>query len=289
MFVSQSHIHSRSTMIKWTCFGVLLGLCVQLQTAQAREFRIYTSIALKPSGSEQNGKMTEAKVIGRSLTFFHAGRFYDYTDEAGDLVIFEPALKQFTIINGDRMKATVVKFPELIQFLRVAETKTKRQLNKLKERSDERSQKTARFLQFQLAPEYNTKYNPVKKELQLNSSQISYRVKCVQPKYKELADAYLNYTDWTARMNYILYPGSSLPQSRLKMNQHLREKKLFPVSVELQSHVRNPFQLKATHNVRWELDRTDRTRINDWERLRHNEQLKYISFQDYRRALLAAQ
>lgn len=267
---------------------LLTIICIApVSNLRAEEFRIYTTISQEPITS--NGpKEKPSKVIGRSLTFFRAGLVYDYMDEVGELVIFEPNLERFTIINSKMMKATVVEFPELNQFLKVAKNDAEQQLDQLANHSSSKAKEAATFLQFQLNPKFRTTLEKKddKLTLTLSSPQINYSAECVSPKFQELVQIYGNYADWTAQMNYILHARSFLPYSRLKLNQELKEKQLFPVAVELESKVGEGFRLRAMHKVRWQLDKSDRTRINDWEKLRRQPELEYMTFREYQRSLL---
>ena len=41
----------------------------------------------------------------------------------------------------------------------------------------------------------------------------------------------MNYADWIIRLNYVLNPGKTLPEQRIKLDTALRQAQLIPVEV----------------------------------------------------------
>lgn len=262
-------------------------------TAQAQDFRIYTRVfddSPATLAQQKNDPQAGPKVIARSLSLFHAGKIYDYMDSVQELVVFEPGHERFTVIHGTRLKATTVEFAQLRQFLRVAETEADKYLEELKQTQSPTSKTEASALAFQLDPNFEQSFDRSKKLLQLSSPQFNYKVRCETPKIPEVVETYLQYADWTSRLNYVLHPKTLLPGPRLAVNKALKKHQQIPTRVELTMNVNGTeTKLRAEHSIRWELDATDRGRIHEWEQLLTSPRVTYVSIHDYQRAFLTAQ
>jgi hypothetical protein len=254
-------------------------------SCDAQDFRIYTCV--QRLSSANNAQTSE--VVARSLTLFHAGKSYDYMDDVGELIVFEPALERFTILHGKLMKVTTVEFAQLKQFLRVAETETQKCLTEMTRINEAKATIERDFLLIQLKPDFDEQWDSNKQELVLKSAPLTYKVKCAEKVQPEFVKAYLSYADWMAQLNSILHPQTLMPGPRIALNAALRKQQKIPVSVELESDVQLGIHLKADHNIRWELDTIDRSRITDWERLILNPQVETISFHNYQRLWMTSQ
>ncbi len=263
----------------------------------AQQFRIYTTVSLKPStgplatadgGSNVQPASAESAVVARSLTFFHAGRVYDYMDEVGELIVFEPVHERFLVLSGTRLQATTVEFAEVNQFLRVVDKEADELEQSLGNRPDPVALQELSLLRFQRNPQFSAAFTPAGRRLSLTSELVEYDCRVAADVPAETVTAYLNWADWMARLNYILHAQAFLPQARIALNQQLRERSLFPLSVELTLRGKNSVSLQAEHSVRWELDMTDRSRITAWDRLLRDPRVQPLSFHEYQRSMLTA-
>ena len=288
---------SRLTRVLITEFLLVFGLVFLCQglfnrEALAQDFRMYTTVKAVSPGTDGVRKGEEPpkdEILSRSLTFFHAGKVYDYLDGIGELIIFEPGNERFTIVHGKLMKATIVEFPMLNQFLRVADKESQAYLQKLELKEDAQSMRERNLIMFQLNPEFELTHDQSKRMLQLQSKPLSYTVRCENNVKPEFVEAYLNYADWTARLNYVLHSQTLLPGPRLELNKVLRNAKSIPLQVTLKSEEILGLHLTADHKIRWKLDASDRGRITDWERLLNSPELEFHSIHEYQKLLLKMQ
>ena len=272
-------------------FTVALLLVVAAQAIfgpvlAAQEFRIYTRVSQEVSGAPKTaGDAKQNAVVTRSLTLFHAGKVYDYIDSVGEVTIFEPGRKRFTILSTTRRMTTQVNFDGLLGKLNIAQKEIKLHVAVPPAKGGP-PLKVAKALTFQLTPDFDTKYAPDGKSLTLNSPFVRYEARCSKTKVPQALTAYLHYADWTCRLNYVLHPKALYPASRLELNEALRKHDVIPTEVRLTIAGDNPLQFKAEHEIHWQLDRKDRSYIGNWETLLKDRSTRHVSFRDYQKAML---
>src|SRR5690606_27746496 len=120
-----------------------------------------------------------------------------------------------------------------------------------------------------------------KDQLVLRGGVMNYDVRTASPPSPDQVEQYLTYADWAARLNFVLHPGSSYPEPRLKLNEALRTKQALPVSVELTTVAEKPVRLSARHTFHWELQGTDKSHIHKWTQLLETKDVRWVSFHDY--------
>jgi hypothetical protein len=98
---------------------------------------------------------------------------------------------------------------------------------------------------------------------------------------------YLEYADWTAKLNYLLHPRALFPAPRISLNRALKTRKLLPLKVELRDNSAGGFHLRAEHQYHWKLTGKDRDDILHWESLRTRGTLRRVKFAEYRRRLVS--
>ncbi len=263
-------------------------------TASAQEFRVYTRVYDRSLSAErlQSGDAPEASpIVSRSITLFHAGKAYDFMPALNEIIIFEPARphRRFTILNTHRNVATSITFDELNAMLNVARAQTKTSLDTLQSGGDTAHERVLAAIAFQLAPQFDERYDPASKRLLLQSAGLTYRATCSPVAAPELAGAYLRYADWMCRLNYVLHPGLLLPEPRLALNASLQRKGMVPVNVELEADFDTRVHLQAQHDFHWELDAKDRALINDWETQLKSRTIERMTIHEYQRAMLVSQ
>lgn len=253
------------------------ALLVAPAECQAQDARAYTTVC--DLRADANG----GTIVARSLTLMHGGKVYDYMQDVGEVVIFEPVHYRFVILN-DRLIATSVSFAELRQILNVARSEAESVIADLRDQPGERSQRAVRALEFQLLPEFEV--DRQNSAIQLIGEQIDYQVITTTAPAPEFSRQYLEYADWAAQLNFALHPHSQFPEVRRCVNEQMRELNELPLTVELHADIDVPLHLRADHRYEWNLQPSDRTLINKWERLLDSEQVEWLSFQDYQRRLL---
>jgi hypothetical protein len=266
---------------KWGCV-VLIFSCGVLapRFGLSQDIHVYTTV------TDEQGP--QPQVVARSLSLFHGGKTYDYIDQVGEVIIFEPAARQFTLLNTRQMKAAHVLCEQLNGQLKVARQTLEASLEDFPRQTDPALWDQ---LQFQLSPKFQEE-RPQEGQLALRSESMRYQVRYVPmntPEMVEKLQAYLNYADWTCRLNYVLHPGRIMPEPRLALNDALRKAQVMPTEVELIADVRDRIHLKAEHTIHLNLDEKDRELIHQWEQLLKSKELKILTFQEYQRAILVGQ
>ena len=260
--------------------------------ATAQEFGVYTKV-FNIAGAKDKAP---PEVIVRSLTLFRSGKAYDTIHSAGEVTVFEPNRRRFVIINGPRRLATEVGFDEITRALKKAETTTREYVVELKRKGDPKSLAAAAPLLGQLNPDFSERFDPGSSTLLLSGRGFRYRVNCTNAPDTTSIDRvafdaarrrYLEYTDWTAKLNYLLHPRALFPAPRVALNRKLKTRKLLPLTVELQDNSNSGFHLRAEHQFHWRLTGKDRDDIRHWQTLRTAKKLKTVKFNEYRRRLVS--
>lgn len=259
---------------------VLAGVTSLMTPVRGQDMSVYTTVS-RDGGGDQKGP-----VIARSLTLFHAGKVYDYMEDLGEVVIFEPVNDRCIILNGNYV-ATRVEHAELQQFLKVAQFESEKFLQELSLKEGREDRATAELLGFQLQPRFTEQYDPTLNRLSLAAEPMRYDVQTARVETLAFVEQYLAYADSAAKLNFVLHPGSAYPAPRLQLNAGLREKGLLPVTVRLTTRRGEKSVLRAEHKFQWELQASDKAHINKWERLLESEDVQWLGFREYQQQLLA--
>ncbi len=250
--------------------------------AVGQEFRVFTRVF----DESAVGASQRPPVVVRSVSLFHANKVYDYVDGVGEVTIFDPVARQFTVIDGSGRRATVLAFDELKRMVSLAEEEAMRRAQSLSGAASSDAEEARELLAFLVQPEFQVRDDPANKVLYLTSPDYGYTVRYSTDVEPAFVESYLRYADWTARLNAVLHPHSLLPAPRLKLNELLRQKRVMPVEISLRVGRANPLKLRAEHQARWSLDRRDRNNIAHWEQLLQSRSLQFVSFPEYQRQLL---
>ncbi|MBT5018964.1 MAG: hypothetical protein HON04_09465 [Planctomicrobium sp.] len=258
------------------CFAAILS--ISPETAFSQTLRVSTSVAdvSRPENIQQ---------LSYSLTLFHGGRVYDYMPDVGEVVIFEPIHNRF-IILGKNFSATEVSFAEINHFLESAQTEAVQYIEELSADPDPMSAAKANAMRFQLSPDFQESYEKSQNLLKLSGTELEYSVEAQPVEAANVVNRYLEYADWAKRLNFVLHRNSSLPQSRIQLNQSLRERKLLPKAVELTMHLNPPVKFRAEHRFADEFQSADRRLISQWERTLQSDQIRWMTFREYQQNLL---
>ncbi len=270
-------MRNSSRIVLFCAFCALF--CFLSQTVAAQDFRVFTRVF------DESSPVGKPRVVSRSVSLFHAKKVYDYIDGVGEVCVFSPVERRFTILDGTGQTATVLTFDELKHMIELAEEQALNRADKLAEKEGETAE-AVQLLKFLVSPDFKIRVDETSHTLYLTSSTYSYTVRYVSNVDREFVNAYLDYADWAARLNAVLHPHSLLPAPRLKLNELLRERGLMPVEISLQVGQQEPLRLRAEHEVRWSFDRGDRSNISHWETLLNSRSLQLISFPAYQRRLL---
>jgi hypothetical protein len=259
--------------------GILVGTgVVSGKTAVAQDFHVDTTVeAITPR---------EVKQMSRSVTLFHAGKTYDFIQDMGELVVFDPAHDQFTLLNTQQRRATQVHIDEINHLLQMGQQALADHVKTLRASGKPEAQEMIDAILFQFHPQFERKIyqsdrGPV---IDLKSNYFHYTVLGATPPTPQHGAAYLNYADWIIRLNYVLSPGKTLPEQRIKLDSELRQAQLIPVEVTFGDPT--ALQVRARHRIYWDLSDRDRELVREWDNFLTRRDLKRVSFQDYQRSLL---
>jgi hypothetical protein len=170
------------------------GACA---SASAQGFRVFTRVSHETSGVDPHtGRPRRPEVIARTLSLFHAGKVYDYIEAVGEVIVFEPANRRFTVLSVPHSIAATVEFDELKNLMKVARHETESYLDRLRETGDPASLQMVAPIEFQLDPRFDEHFDPAAKRLSLASRYVRYEVACAEPPTPEAAETYLRYADW---------------------------------------------------------------------------------------------
>lgn len=260
-------------------FHVLLALTLAMsfsRLSSAQEFVVYTTVEQASDGK------AFGPILSRSHTIVHAGKSYDYMEQIGEVVIWNPNAHKFTILHEGRI-GTKVAFDELKQYVNVGQQETESYAREISLRPDGRD--AAEALMFQLVPAFETTVS--ESGLQLNSPHWTYTVETVTPTASDYSSLYADYADAAARLNFVLHPESFFPAVRESLNNQLRRHGRVPTSVTLSADIGDHIELVAQHQFRWTLGDIDRRQIRKFDRLAESEDVEWIGFREYQKRILS--
>ena len=121
-------------------------------------------------------------------------------------------------------------------------------------------------LEFQVDPQFTEAFDPASGKLRLSSQFVNYEVATATVERAGVVRQYLDWADWTARLNYVLHPQAVTPDARIELNNALREQDRIPTQVDLSVTIDGPLRLRAEHTFVWSLRSFDRDSIAKWEK-----------------------
>jgi hypothetical protein len=245
--------------------------------AAAQDLRVYTTVR------NLTDKRPNPPVLAESLTLFHGGRVYDYMENVGEVVIFEPLESKFTILGPDSV-GTTVTFAEIQQFLNKSRSEAGRVLEEAQ--SDPSSRRLAAALRAQFSPVFKEQVRA--DSIKLTGESLMYDITTAAAPKDTAWETYLDYADWAARLNFVLHPKSLYPDSRLEVNRALRKARRLPVMVELSGRLDDrEIRLRAEHRYGWELQSIDRQFIDQWNTRRDAKDVKWVAIHEYQSLLVS--
>jgi hypothetical protein len=247
-------------------------------TVSAQDFHVDTTV--------EAVTRRETQEMSRSVTLFHAGKTYDFIQDLAELVVFDPSHDRFTLLNTRQPRATQVHVDEINRMLQIGRQALLDHVKTLRASGKPDSPDMIDAILFQFNPQFDESISQTNRGplLDLRSKYFHYQVLGASPPTPAHGEAYLNYADWIIRLNYVLNPGKTLPEQRIKLDAALRRAQLIPVEVTFGDT--NSVQVRARHRIYWDLNERDRELIRQWDGLLMRPDLKRVSFQDYQRSLL---
>ena len=231
--------------------GVVLGP-IGASTASAADFKLENKVF---SGSEK-------QPYSHTTTIFRAGIVYDYLadpenpDEVDEVTVFDFARGRFVLLDM-RLKLKTELSSRLV----------KASTDSLKIRTDLADDPFASFL---LNPAFEQEVvedaaGDGLNELLFNSKWLDYRVIVSAADSPEVAGDYRCFSDWYARLNTYVRPGSLPPFARLIVNEALGKRGELPREVHL---TLKPKQGFAARKVRFHSEHAVTPHLGDGDRRR---------------------
>jgi len=244
----------------WFILIVGLGVSTISSAADFRvENRIYSGDNTEPSS--------------QSCTVFHQGLVYDFLQNPSETIVFDKAAGRFVILDDRRQIRTELSTTELDRFAR-----------QLKDRA---GQGQDPLMQFLAEPVFDERFDQSRRELTLVSKSVTYKAIVASAENAAIATQYREFSDWYARLNAMLIPGSRPPFARLKLNEALARREAVAREVTLTINTVKDGKVQAStvrsdHHLSLELTPDDMERI---QHARHSMTgYKLVSFDKYRQA-----
>lgn len=229
----------------------------------------------------------------RSL--FDDGKVYDYLNGPGEVTIFEPAEKRFTLLHRSKGLACRVSLLEIERHLEQLRREALEAVRQAEEQPTESSLRLARLVRWGWQPTFQEIYDPQLRQLKLKSPYVVYSIRGVpmerfhgasREQAAEATDgvaaALRSYWDWYARLNARLNGGALPPAARLEVNDRLVAYRLVPEEVELQLLFGQPTTVRAAHKTSAGLRPEDHDRLEDTRR--SLSAARIVSLEEYLRA-----
>ena len=157
--------------------------------------------------------------VSQTTTLFKAGRVYDYLSGPPQVAVFDKPRGRFRLLDIGRQVQTEISTEKVLTFSEELQT------NAAKSKSA--------YLRFVAHPTFDTKVDAESGELTLSSQHLTYRAETEKPEADEAAQQYREFSDWYARLNAMMNPGSQPPFARLALNNELAKHGKLPKKVNL--------------------------------------------------------
>jgi hypothetical protein len=209
----------------------------------------------------------------RSTTIFHQGIVYDYLDQPQEITVFDAARGRFVLLDLTRKIRTELSTQRVAEF-------TDRLRKWAASQSDP-------FLRFLADPKFDIHYDDKTGQLTVASSWMTYRVNTIPAGNQTVSKEYRRFSDWYARMNTLLNPGTRPPEARLVLNASLEEHGRVPQTVLLEMRKEGLLQRKlvvrSEHQLFCRLVESDRDLIAQTDQFMAMFQV--VDFAEYQRKM----
>ena len=179
------------------CFALLAGVCGMAASARvaAEDFRIDNRVYATG----------QSRPDSQSSTIFYSGAVYDFLEDPSEVIVLDKSGGRFVLLElGRRVQTELTK--DLVATLTA----------KIKEKA---AGSPIPLVQFRGDPKFEEKFDESAFKLTLASDWMTYQVQ-VQSPGAAIAQQVREFSDWNARLNAMLNPGS-WPFARLLLNEAL--------------------------------------------------------------------
>jgi hypothetical protein len=224
-------------------------------------------------------KVFVGKQAVESTTIFRSGVIYDFLTAPSEITVCYPHGHRFVVLDPQRQVKTELSAEQIEAFVQ-------RNQQRVKKAALEENMPLAAFL---AEPDFDESYDESSGELELKSAWMTYRVKTVAPKFDDAAAQYVDYTNWQAKLNTLIKPGSMPPFARLALNGALKQHDRLPIEVELTRYAQQSSKkstIRAEHKIQWRLVDSDLKRLDEADN--DLTAFKSVSLHEYYRREAAA-
>lgn len=212
------------------------------------------------------------KADSRSTTIFHNGNVYDYLQEPAEVIVFDQQGGRFVLLDTERRVRAELTTQEVLAFSR-----------RLQQQAAGHAKPFIRFL---AAPTLDEQFDKASGELTLSSEWMTYRVLLADAASPAIAQQYREFSDWYARLNALLNPGSKPPLARLAVNAAVARRDATAREVHLTVKPEKTFPprrttIRSRHGLVRRLGRADLDRVAQTRQFM--EIFKPVEFDQYRR------
>jgi len=210
--------------------------------------------------------------LSRSVTIFHDGVVYDCMKTPAETVVFDKAAKRFVLLNMTNRTRAELSIREVTAFIK-----------RLQPLAAKSADPVVKFL---ADPKFEERFDQAAGELTLSSPLVSYRLLLATGDSKVAAEQYREFSDWYARLNSLLSPGSRPPFGRLAVNAAIAKRRAIASQVVLTLSSgkpgRRPTIMRSTHHVVRPLTTADLEQV---ARTRKSMvDFKLVDFEKYRKS-----
>jgi hypothetical protein len=238
------------------------GLSGGARLALGEDFRVDNAVYM----GDQQKPSTE------STTIFRGGAVYDFMKTPAETVIFDKTAGRFVLLNLSHQTRTELTTDQVSE-----------SVDRLQARVAKSSDPLAKFL---AKPNFQEQSDDAAGELTLSSPWITYRVVLARQSNANVVEQYHEFSDWYARLNALLIPGSKPPFGRLVVNAALAQRQATASKVLLTiSTGTGPKKPQSTvrseHRLILPLEPADLERVAQARRFM--ESFKLVAFDKYRK------
>jgi hypothetical protein len=245
------------------CGVLALGVvAARAEAATSEDFRVENKVFF---GS---GKRAD----NRSTTIFRDGTVYDYLEEPAEVVVFDKRGGRFVLLDMARRVRAELTTEEVLAFT-----------ERLQHRAEAQQDPLMRFL---AAPQLDEQFDAASGELTLSSPWVTYRLLLVDTQSQAISQQYREFSDWYARLNTLLSPGSKPPFARLAVNEALAKRQAVAREVHLTLTTKRGFPptrttIRSSHRLVRRLAEADLDRVAQTRQFMRIFQP--VEFEQYRR------
>ena len=241
--------------------GTLGGVVGRAGLALGDDFRVDNAVYI----DDQKEPTSE------STTFFHEGVVYDCMRSPAETVVFNRTAGQFVLLNHSGRIRAELTTAQVTAFV-----------NRLQPLAAKQKDPLVRFL---ADPKFDERFDPSRGELSFSSPLVTYRA-VLSEENPAAVEQYREFSDWYARLNAMLTPGSRPPFGRLVVNAAIARRKAIASQVTLtlasSKSGGKPSTIRSTHDVVRSLTPTDLERVAQLRELM--SRFKLESFDKYRKS-----